>query len=89
MSFDFMKDLVFWEDEERFLRLCENLDALIREAQAEAGEKEMTELEMMQALDQVGFNMFRDNWEEFKKMSFDRDLGTYGVSSKNRSSHIH
>lgn len=84
-----MKDLMFWEDEERFLRLCENIDAIIREAQAEAGEKEMTELEMMQALDQVGFNMFRDNWEEFKKMSFDRDLGTYGGSPKNRSSHIH
>ncbi len=89
MSFDFMKDLIFWEDEERFLRLCENLDAVIREAQAEAGEKDMTELEVMQALDQVGFNMFRDNWEEFKKMSFDRDLGTYGSSPKNRSSHIH
>ena len=89
MAFDFMKDLIFWEDEERFLRLCENLDAVIQDARSEAGENEMTELEVMQALDHIGFNLFRDNWEEFKKMNFDRDLGTYSSNPKDRSSHLH
>ena len=37
MSFDFMKNVLHWEDEERFARLCENLEEVIQEARAEAG----------------------------------------------------
>lgn len=66
MSFDFMKDFMMFEDEERFVGLCEQLEDVIREI--EGGEGRVTELEIMQALDYVGFNLFRDNWEEYKKM---------------------
>ena len=89
MAFDFMKNLMFWEDEERFVRLCEGIEDVIREAQSEAGDHPITELEIMQALDHIGFSLYRDNWEEFKKMEFNRDLGTYSVPNRNRSSHIH
>jgi hypothetical protein len=34
----------------------------------DGGEGKISELEVMQALDYVGFNLFRDNWEEYKKM---------------------
>ena len=66
MTFDFMKDFMMFEDEERFTGLCEQLDEVIREA--DGGEGKVSELEIMQALDYVGFNLFRDNWEEYKKM---------------------
>ena len=41
MSFDFMKNMVHWEDEERFGRLCEAIEDVIREAEAEARATEM------------------------------------------------
>ena len=66
MTFDFMKDFMMFEDEERFARLCEQLEDVIREM--DGGEGKVSELEVMQALDYVGFNLFRDNWEEYKKM---------------------
>ena len=66
MSFDFMKDFMMFEDEERFAGLCEQIEEAIRDV--EAGEGKVSELEIMQALDFVGFNLFRDNWEEYKKM---------------------
>ena len=66
MSFDFMKEFMMFEDEERFAGLCEQIEEAIRDI--EAGEGKVTELEIMQALDFVGFNLFRDNWEEYKKM---------------------
>ena len=66
MSFDFMKDFMMFEDEERFAGLCEHIEEAIRDI--EAGESKVSELEIMQALDFVGFNLFRDNWEEYKKM---------------------
>ena len=66
MSFDFMKEFMMFEDEERFAGLCEQIEEAIREI--EAGEGKVSELEVMQALDFVGFNLFRDNWEEYKKM---------------------
>ena len=66
MSFDFMKDFMMFEDEERFAGLCEQIEDTIRDI--EAGEGKVSELEIMQALDFVGFNLFRDNWEEHKKM---------------------
>ena len=71
MSFDFMKNLLMAEDEERFARLCEGLEELIRET--EYKNEKFSELELMQALDSVGFRLFRDNWEEFKKMDFSHE----------------
>ena len=35
MSFDFLKNIVHWEDEERFAQICESLEDIIREAQGE------------------------------------------------------
>ena len=66
MSFDFMKDFMMFEDEERFANLCEQIEEAIRDV--EGGEGKVSEVEIMQALDFVGFNLFRDNWEEYKKM---------------------
>jgi hypothetical protein len=66
MTFDFMKDFMMFEDEERFASLCEQLEDVICEI--DGGEGKVSELEIMQALDYVGFNLFRDNWEEYKKM---------------------
>ena len=66
MSFDFMKEFMMFEDEERFAGLCEQIEEAIRDV--EGGENKVSELEIMQALDFVGFNLFRDNWEEYKKM---------------------
>ena len=66
MSFDFMKDFMMFEDEERFAGLCEQIEEAIRDIEADKGK--VSELEIMQALDFVGFNLFRDNWEEYKKM---------------------
>ena len=66
MSFDFMKEFMMFEDEERFAGLCEQIEEAIRDV--DGGENKVSELEIMQALDFVGFNLFRDNWEEYKKM---------------------
>jgi len=66
MSFDFMKDFMMFEDEERFAGLCEQIEDAIREV--DGGDGKVSELEIMQALDYVGFSLFRDNWEEYKKM---------------------
>lgn len=86
MSFDFMKNILHWEDEERFARLCENLEDVIQEARTEAGENKISDLELMQALDFVGFNLCRDGWEEFKKMDFNRDIGpSIGSNSKEKN----
>ena len=61
-----MKNFMMFEDEERFAGLCEQIEDAIREA--DGGNGKVSELEIMQALDYVGFNLFRDNWEEYKKM---------------------
>jgi len=66
MSFDFMKDFMMFEDEERFAGLCEQIEETIKDI--DGGEGKFSEVEIMQALDYVGFNLFRDNWEEYKKM---------------------
>lgn len=86
MSFDFMKNVLHWEGEERFTQLCENLEEVIQEARAEAGDNPIYDLELMQAIDFVGFNLCRDSWEEFKKMDFNRDLGSSsGANSKEKN----
>ncbi len=74
MAFDFMKNLMMFDDDERFANLCEAIEEAIQSADSK-GEK-LSESEIMQALDYVGFSMFRDDWEEFKRMEFQRDLGS-------------
>ena len=82
MTFDFMKDFMMFEDEERFVGLCEQLEEVIREA--DGGEGKVSELEIMQALDYVGFNLFRDNWEEYKKMDMLNRDQTLSPNSKGK-----
>ena len=38
------------------------------------GEGKFSDLEVMQAIDFVGFNFFRNDWEEFKKIESTREL---------------
>ena len=88
MTFDFMKDFMMLEDEERFAGLCEQLEDVIREI--DAGEGKVSELEVMQALDYVGFNLFRDNWEEYKKMDMinnDQSLSPHTTGKEKRYLH--
>ena len=88
MTFDFMKDFMMFEDEERFARLCEQLEDVIREM--DGGEGKISELEVMQALDYVGFNLFRDNWEEYKKMDMiNRDQSLSPHTSGKEKRYIH
>ena len=88
MTFDFMKDFMMFEDEERFASLCEQLDDVIREM--DGGEGKVSELEVMQALDYVGFNLFRDNWEEYKKMDMiNRDQSLSSHNSGKEKRYIH
>ena len=88
MTFDFMKDFMMFEDEERFTGLCEQFEEVIREA--DGGEGKVSELEIMQALDYVGFNLFRDNWEEYKKMDMlNRDQPLFPNSKGKEKRYIH
>jgi hypothetical protein len=85
MTFDFMKDFMMFEDEERFAILCEQLEDVIREIDGDEGK--VSELEVMQALDYVGFNLFRDNWEEYKKMDMinrDQSLSPHSSGKEKR-----
>ena len=82
MSFDFMKDFMMFEDEERFVGLCEQIEDAIREV--DGGHGKVSELEIMQALDYVGFNLFRDNWEEYKKMDMMNREQPYPISLKGK-----
>jgi hypothetical protein len=88
MTFDFMKDFMMFEDEERFASLCEQLEDVIREI--DGGEGKVSELEVMQAMDYVGFNLFRDNWEEYKKMDMiNRDQSLSPHNSGKEKRYIH
>jgi hypothetical protein len=88
MTFDFMKDFMMFEDEERFASLCEQLEDVIREM--DGGKGKVSELEVMQALDYVGFNLFRDNWEEYKKMDMiNRDQSLSPHTSGKEKRYIH
>ncbi len=82
MTFDFMKDFMMFEDEERFAGLCEQLEEAIRDV--DGGEGKVSELEIMQALDFVGFNLFRDNWEEYKKMDMLNRDQTFSAGPKEK-----
>ncbi len=86
MSSDFMDSQTGLDDEERFAKLCEAIEDAIREMGAD--EDRFSDLEIMQAMDFVGFNLFRDNWEEFKKMETARDLSTLNFKKERAKKHI-
>ena len=70
MPFNFMKDSMM-SDNEKFAKLCESIEDCIREV--DDGEGKYSDLEVMQAINFVGFNFFRDDWEEFKKIDSSKD----------------
>ena len=72
MAFNFTKKTMMFDDEEKFVKLCESIEDAIRAT--DEGEGRYSDLEVMQAIDFVGFNFFRDDWEEFKKVESPREL---------------
>jgi hypothetical protein len=86
MSFDFMKNPMMFDDEERFVKLCETIEDAIRET--DDGEGKFSDLEVMQAMDFVGFNLFRDNWEEFKKMESSREFNVGEIKNSDNKKFI-
>ena len=72
MPFDFSRKPMMFDDEEKFVKLCESIEEAIREV--DEGEGKFSDLEVMQAIDFVGFSLFRDDWEEFKKMVPPREM---------------
>ena len=86
MSSDFMDSRTGFEEEERFVRLCETIEDAIRETGVD--EDRFSDFEIMQAMDFVGFNLFRDDWEEFKKMETARDLSALNFKKERAKKHI-
>ena len=86
MASDFMGGRTGFEDEERFVSLCETIEDAIREMGTD--EDRFSDFEIMQAMDFVGFNLFRDNWEEFKKMETARDLSSLNFKKERAKNHI-
>ena len=80
MPFDFMKNPMMYDDE-KFVKLCESIEDAIRDA--DDGEGKYSDLEVMQAINFVGFNFFRDDWEEFKKMDSSRESDFEGIEKIN------
>jgi len=78
MAFDFMKNSMM-SDDEKFVKLCESIEDCIREV--DDGEGRYSDLEIMQAINFVGFNFFRDDWEEFKKIDSSKD-GSFEMLKK-------
>ena len=76
MAFDFMKDSMM-SDDKKFVKLCESIEDCIREV--DGGEGRYSDLEIMQAINFVAFNFFRDDWEEFKKMDSSRESDFEGL----------
>ena len=74
MPFDYMKKNIFFDEEEKFINLCESIEDAIREN--DKGDGRYSDLEIMQAIDYVAFNIFRDDWEEFKKNASFRELNS-------------
>ena len=86
MASDFVDSRMGFEDDELFARLCENIEGAIKEMGE--GKDRFSELEIMQAMDFVGFNLFRDNWEEFKKMETARDLNVLNFKKERAKKQI-
>tara|TARA_B100000315_G_C14225414_1_gene428427 strand:- start:120 stop:383 length:264 start_codon:yes stop_codon:yes gene_type:complete len=86
MSSDFMGSRAGFEDEEQFVRLCEAIEDAIRGTGED--EDRFSDFEIMQAMDFVGFSLFRDNWEEFKKMEMPRDLSMLNYKKERTKKHI-
>ena len=84
MPFDFMKDPIM-NDDERFAKLCESIEDCIREV--DNGEGRYSDLEIMQAINFVGFNFFRDDWEEFKKLDASKD-GSFEMIKKHSGENL-
>ena len=74
-----MNDSILSDDDTRFVKLCESIEDFIREV--DNGEGKYSDLEIMQALNFVGFNFFRDDWEEFKKIDSSKD-SSFDISRK-------
>ena len=72
---------MLFDEEERLVKLCELIEDAIREH--DDGEAGYTDLEVMQALDFVGFNFFRDDWDEFKKVESHRDISSREINKSN------
>ena len=86
MASDFMDSRTGFEEEERFVRLCETIEDAIRETGVD--EDRFSDFAIMQAMDFVGFNLFRDDWEEFKKMETARDLSALNFKKERAKKHI-
>ena len=84
MPFDFMKNSMM-SDDEKFAKLCESIEDSIREV--DDGEGRFSDLEIMQAINFVGFNFFRDDWEEFKKIDSSKD-GSFEMLKKGDSKNL-
>ena len=78
MPFDYMRDPMM-SDDTKFVKLCESIEDCIRDV--DGGEGRYSDLEIMQAINFVGFNFFRDEWEEFKKKDSSRD-GSFEMIKK-------
>ena len=87
MPFSFMKKSMMFDDEERFVKLCETIEDAIREI--DDGEGKYSDLEIMQAMDFVGFNFFRNDWEEFKKVESPRELNLSEFNKSGNKKFIH
>ena len=87
MSFDFTKKPLIFDDEERFVKLCESIEDAIQGT--DEGEGKYSDLEVMQAIDFVGFNFFRDDWEEFKKVEAPRELSLRDFNKSSSKKFIH
>ena len=72
MSFDFMENSLI-DDDARFMNLCQLIEDAIKTV--DARDSKYTDLEVMQAIDFVGFNFFRHDWVEFKKIDSSEDIG--------------
>ena len=79
MPINIMNDSILSDDDTRFVKLCESIEDCIREV--DNGEGKYSDLEIMQALNFVGFNFFRDDWEEFKKIDSSK-ASSFDISRK-------
>ena len=69
-------------DEQVWTAINEEVGRQERQLELIASENHAS-VEVMQAMDFVGFNLYRDNWEEFKKIELPRDF-SLGNSSNSR-----